>query len=320
MSHTGTSTWFPGLTQLINPNLWRNNKEKRGRDLREQIKKLSASHVLDEAGIDDVQVLTLTREDLNELFPGVKNFQLRRKIMELIINAAKESLQPGPETFANALKRLMQHNNSGDAAAQDILRECLRAFREVDDQLKAAQASLKPYIEVLNGLGEASVNKERWGIEAASHSRQHPHYDQTNSIPQSTQSSFEPSVKVHSVVCGRTFGADQQILNQLKGVKLTDMTDCQLILVFCPVASRVGTDIEEALRGIPGNKPTVLIVMHHTHNPHHVGPSSTSIPVNVLDYVHVLFHDTAGGLLQCLANNSAISRIQSALKQHTNSW
>lgn len=84
----------------------------------------------------------------------------------------------------------------GDAAAQDILRECLRAFREVDDQLKAAQASLKPYIEVLNGLGEASVKKEHWGIEAASHSRQHPHYDQTNLIPQSTQSSFGEYISV----------------------------------------------------------------------------------------------------------------------------
>lgn len=76
------------------------------------------------------------------------------------------------------------------------MRECLRAFREVDDQLKAAQASLKPYIEVLNGLGEASVKKEHWGIEAASHSRQHPHYDQTNLIPQSTQSSFGEYISV----------------------------------------------------------------------------------------------------------------------------
>ncbi|KAI7799986.1 hypothetical protein IRJ41_020132 [Triplophysa rosa] len=237
-------------------------------------------------------------------------------------HSQKESLQPGPEAFANALKHLIQHNDSGDAAVQDVLRECLRTFREVDDQLKAAQASLKPYIEVLNGFGEASVDKEHWGVEAASHSRQYPHYDQTSSIPQSTQSSFEPLVKVHSVVCGRTLGADQQILTQLKGVILTDITDCQLILVFCPVVSRVGTDIEEALRGIPANRPTVLIVMHHTHSTNHVGPSSsiTSSPVNVVDYIHVLFHDTVGGLLPCLANNSAISRIQSVLKQYTNSW
>lgn len=79
---------------------------------------------------------------------------------------------------------------TGDAAVQDVLRECLQTFREVEEQLKAAQASLKPYIEVLNGLNEASVNKEQWGIETASHSRQYPHYDQTYLIPQSTQSSF----------------------------------------------------------------------------------------------------------------------------------
>lgn len=46
-------------------------------------------HLFLEAGIDDAQVLTLTREDLNELFPGICNFQLRRTIMSLITDTVK---------------------------------------------------------------------------------------------------------------------------------------------------------------------------------------------------------------------------------------
>ncbi len=41
-------------------------------------------HLFLEADIDDGQILTLTREDLNELFPGIRNFQLRRTIRTLI--------------------------------------------------------------------------------------------------------------------------------------------------------------------------------------------------------------------------------------------
>ncbi len=46
-------------------------------------------HLFLEAGIDDAQILTLTREDLNELFPGIRNFQLRRTIMTLITDTVK---------------------------------------------------------------------------------------------------------------------------------------------------------------------------------------------------------------------------------------
>lgn len=58
---------------------------------------------------------------------------------------------------------------------------------------------------------------------------------------------------MHPFVCGRTLGTDKQILAQLKGVKESDLWDCQLILAFSPVTSRAGTDTEEALKKIPGN-------------------------------------------------------------------
>lgn len=44
----------------------------------------------------------------------------------------------------------------------------------MEDQLKAAQASLKPYIEVLNSLTEASARKEDWDKEGTSSKRTFP--------------------------------------------------------------------------------------------------------------------------------------------------
>ncbi|XP_051952525.1 uncharacterized protein si:ch211-245h14.1 [Xyrauchen texanus] len=279
------SSW---ILPWMNPNSWRPTKEKGVSDLREQIKRLSRSSVLDDAGIDDAQLLTLTREDLNELFPGIKNFQLRRTIMGLITDM-KDSSRPCPDTFASALNNLIQRNNINDAAVQVVLRESFGAFRDIEEQLKVAQASLKPYIDVLNSLMETSVEKED-----------------------------QPSVRVHPIVCRQTFGADKQILKQLKGVTESSISDCELILVFCPVASRVGTDIKEALMKIPANKEAILVVMHHTFNPEFVGPSSNAAlsSANIVKHVQVFFHDTAKGLLKCPTNDHAINQIQSVLNRY----
>uniref|UniRef100_A0A3Q2W4M9 Uncharacterized protein n=1 Tax=Haplochromis burtoni TaxID=8153 RepID=A0A3Q2W4M9_HAPBU len=55
--------------------------------------------------------------------------------------------------------------------------------------------------------------------------------------------------------------------------------ECDYLLVFCPAVSRVGTDITDALSNLPfdlvasvltGSKPMILVVMHHTINPHYV--------------------------------------------------
>ncbi|XDV41430.1 hypothetical protein PO909_010307 [Leuciscus waleckii] len=312
MSSSGSSwlTWIPHSLGFT--------KEKKGRALREQIKKISGSTVLDDADIDDAQVLTLTREDLNELFPGIRNFQLRRTIMVLITDTVKDSLRSGPETFAGALKHLMEKNNSNDAAVQDVLKESLRAFREMEEQLKATQASLKPYIEVLNSLTEASARKEHWDTEGTTSRRTFPSSSQTDLNSPTTKTPCQPQVKVHPLLCGQTLGVDREIVALLKGVTASELWDCQLILVFCPVASRAGTDIEDALRKIPADKPAVLVMMYHTFNPNYICPSCniTSSQVNIVERVNMLFHDSQRGLLKCSANELALTKLQSVLYQY----
>lgn len=67
-----------------------------------------------------------------------------------------------------------------------------------------------------------------------------------------------------------------------------------------------------------GDKDTVLVVMHHTHSQNYVWPSpniSSSLHAKLVNLVHVLFHDTANGLLMCPVNETAVSKIQSVIHQ-----
>lgn len=71
-------------------------------------------HLFVEANIDDAQILTLTREDLNELFPGIGNFQLRRTIMMLITEAVKvmSLVKMLVEINFSGFSKIFAHSNS----------------------------------------------------------------------------------------------------------------------------------------------------------------------------------------------------------------
>uniref|UniRef100_A0A8C2ZPR6 Uncharacterized protein n=1 Tax=Cyclopterus lumpus TaxID=8103 RepID=A0A8C2ZPR6_CYCLU len=85
------------------------------------------------------------------------------------------------------------------------------------------------------------------------------------------------------------------------------------LVVFCPVVSRVGTDINVAMKGIPGGKPTILVVMHHTFDPERVvAPSRRQVDdPNVRLTVDCLFHEDR--LLTCDLNREAWAEVQKLL-------
>ncbi|XP_036964583.1 uncharacterized protein LOC119025283 isoform X2 [Acanthopagrus latus] len=135
------------------------------------------------------------------------------------------------------------------------------------------------------------------------------------------------TVKVHSVSTGLTCGADGEILEKVKKmkwtqVKFTGCQECDIIIVFCPITSLVRSDVSAAMREIPGDKPVILVLMHHTRD---VDFSTdvkkwSGIYQNVVLDVHVLFHETQPGLLMCPRNDEAVHQIQTELKAHSRSW
>ncbi|XP_025754807.1 uncharacterized protein LOC100703668 isoform X1 [Oreochromis niloticus] len=68
-------------------------------------------------------------------------------------------------------------------------------------------------------------------------------------------------------VAGTTNGTHQFIVEKMISFGQTEvkfLEECDYILVFCPVVSRVGTDIADALSTMPRGKSAILVVMHHT--------------------------------------------------------
>uniref|UniRef100_W5LZ74 Uncharacterized protein n=1 Tax=Lepisosteus oculatus TaxID=7918 RepID=W5LZ74_LEPOC len=125
-------------------------------------------------------------------------------------------------------------------------------------------------------------------------------------------------VKVHFLVAGVTHNAEQRFKKKLKRqIRFQECRPekCHALVVFCPVSSRIGTDIDAALQNIPGDKPAALVVMHHTYDPEAVVAESSRL-VTRRDTVAVdcLFHETVGLLRNCPTNKQAVRRVSKALK------
>uniref|UniRef100_A0A8C4XD75 E3 ubiquitin/ISG15 ligase TRIM25-like n=1 Tax=Erpetoichthys calabaricus TaxID=27687 RepID=A0A8C4XD75_ERPCA len=122
----------------------------------------------------------------------------------------------------------------------------------------------------------------------------------------------------------RTLGAGEAFLGklteklrrnqtQLNTSKLTNSTDT-LVLVFCPVASRILTDINGALQSILSKKNVILVVMHHTHKPGHTVTESKRLvqQSNVMETVDCLFYENQG-LLDCSLNSESLEKVANIL-------
>lgn len=124
-------------------------------------------------------------------------------------------------------------------------------------------------------------------------------------------------VNVFPLKLGYTGNAYTEFFNRLKErVRINEVTSiqaCDITLAFCPIVSRVGTDIEAAIKNIPDtDKPVFLVVLHHTFDRDYVVPNTRRFVqrknVTTLDF---LFSDE--GLLACSQNDAAIATVMDIL-------
>ncbi|XP_037389229.1 uncharacterized protein LOC108427060 isoform X3 [Pygocentrus nattereri] len=124
-------------------------------------------------------------------------------------------------------------------------------------------------------------------------------------------------VNIFSCVTGKTLGSHEDFVRSLckRRTALQEVLtveECDVVLVFCPVVSRAGTDIEAALQklsGISATKPAVLVVLHHTFNQElNVSDSSRAVNREKTLTVDCLFHEDKG-LLQCIKNDEALCKV-----------
>lgn len=65
------------------------------------------------------------------------------------------------------------------------------------------------------------------------------------------------AVKFYSYCTAETFGADKDVLYQVNLsqqllVESIDLQECNTVIVFCPINSRVRSDVEAAMAKAPG--------------------------------------------------------------------
>lgn len=133
-------------------------------------------------------------------------------------------------------------------------------------------------------------------------------------------------IYVQVLVTGQTFGAEQQFINRINqhlkdsGMQMRrenyERNSDRLLLLFCPVVSRVGTDISNALEDILAGRKIILIVMHHIPNenlPLHTDSRGQIQSSRILGSMDCRFSQTSGlysSEMNAEAVRSASSMIQ----------
>nr|XP_001921896.3 uncharacterized protein LOC100148510 isoform X1 [Danio rerio]XP_021332123.1 uncharacterized protein LOC100148510 isoform X1 [Danio rerio] len=134
-----------------------------------------------------------------------------------------------------------------------------------------------------------------------------------NNQPMSFDSSEE--VKVCTVLAGKTNNCQTHFIASLRAriehlTEVRSVDESDIVLIFCPIVSRAGTDIDAAIHRCYTNasKLTVLVVLHHTFDPEKtVSDSSKIVNRENLLTVDCLFYEDAG-LLQCQRNSDAYDK------------
>ncbi|XP_045062254.1 uncharacterized protein LOC121535934 [Coregonus clupeaformis] len=127
-------------------------------------------------------------------------------------------------------------------------------------------------------------------------------------------------MRYYTVETGSTLESHIQFMRRLNNTticftEVKSPMESDVIMAFCPIVSRAGTDIEAALEQIPTGKDVILVVLHHTFNPDFTVPDSSRLVTrsDVIMTVDCLFHESQGGLLDCPRNDAAVKTIKQKL-------
>uniref|UniRef100_A0A8C1BVS1 Uncharacterized protein n=3 Tax=Cyprinus carpio TaxID=7962 RepID=A0A8C1BVS1_CYPCA len=137
---------------------------------------------------------------------------------------------------------------------------------------------------------------------------------------------FEPvQGKYYVIEMGKSGNLQKKVLGHLHKQRpyleeVRSVEDCNVILVFCPIVSRAGTDIDAALNKLntcSASKPAILMVFHHSFDPDKIVPDSSRFinRGNTLTVDCLFFEDV--GLLTCNRNEDALAKIVQCFKYQT---
>ncbi|KAK6488538.1 hypothetical protein HHUSO_G7397 [Huso huso] len=293
-----------------------------------------AAKVFESANIDEAQFLTLTREDVNELMPGLPNFQTRKKIMNLIMEKNVKSSGSNICVHPGKVQQLLHGNKDlrkDPLASGSAVKNIYQNLTDMEVDFQKCLGALQQQIQVVAELYHQTKREENHDLKQdkciqtdfpTNIPDEHKNYEgfpaQPNHPPMQV-------LKIETLVTGKTFGAEITFLDKLSqnlrsmGIAIQkqacDYNSDKVLLLFCPIISRIGTDIDAVIQNISSYKKVILVVMHHTRK--NVSSESSRLvnKSNVLETVDCLYYET-DGLYNCDANAQAITSVVSALLRY----
>ncbi|XP_029983860.1 uncharacterized protein LOC115414721 [Sphaeramia orbicularis] len=306
----------------------------------------------------DSEIKLLTRFDLNELLPGAEQFRVRKKVFEKIQNTPKpadviakelKSLlededfrvaltgNGAPADNLNTLKELKGPVTQFQKFIDDHIRQLERLHENKDQEPIEDQLEVTNVPDSLSTISSSGASSQSGPRTDATGHKQKTHETGIPDKPHQTTGNVQTytlvTVMNKTIITGKTLDAHKDVLKQvekhfvqdkdsfrLQLEEKEDVNNCKIIIVFCPVVSRVGTDVESAMRVVPDDKDVILVLMHHAREAKASWNLRTwSRPKHVVLDVNVFFHDTVCGLLNCEENNVAVSEIQRKLLDYGSS-
>ncbi|XP_034017984.1 uncharacterized protein LOC117502948 isoform X5 [Thalassophryne amazonica] len=177
------------VDQLEELNKYQHQKAKRGKMsvLLKEIEKFdrSAPSVFQEVGLQtDDEIQTLTRDDLQDLFPERKNFKLRKNIFDIIYK------QRSDDVLLRELKECFSFESCrATLRANSVLTEYLNTLKELKTQVNNVQMVIERHVDQLEELNKNQHQKAKRVMVA--------------------------TVTYGAVISGVTFGSHQQLMDSV---------------------------------------------------------------------------------------------------------
>ncbi|XP_028461261.1 uncharacterized protein LOC114573323 isoform X4 [Perca flavescens] len=267
----------------------------------------TAADVLEKADLrTDADIQSLTREELHELFPENKNFKLRRTIFDIIHK------QKPIDVILRELKEFIPHESFRTALTNNgVLVDYLHIMKDIKTQINNVQNVLDAHIAILEEFSKNPPDQEPVSCNPVK---------LPNGQPDGRSQGARDTLEYKVIVGGKTFGAHRQLMEKVRDqvqdqVQLIESSqDYKLTFVFCPICSRVASDIEAAMTYVTDDKPVILVLMHHAREVRYTTSMRTwSDHANVVLHVNVFYHETVHGLLKDQQNDAAVTQIQNKL-------
>ncbi|XP_064847143.1 uncharacterized protein LOC135557621 isoform X3 [Oncorhynchus masou masou] len=139
------------------------NLEARTMSLEEQIRGLSpvAASALARAGIkEDIDIQELTRDDLNELLPGLEHFKLRKKISELLTQSKQDTAKP-IDLILNEFREFLPAVVMKNALVPGgVLHGYVPILNDLKKQLAKALHFIQEHVELLESYNKEPMEAE----------------------------------------------------------------------------------------------------------------------------------------------------------------